>query len=67
MDMEQTETIINQQQYHNKHHNKEVEQDFNGAVFIGKDGNEIPITEAMIQNACNNLHDAWNSSGSDVK
>lgn len=31
----------------------------NGAAIIDEDGHEIPITEAMIQEACENLHDAW--------
>ncbi len=33
-----------------------IEQpDFNGAAIVDEDGNEIKITEAMVQNACENL------------
>jgi len=31
------------------------ETDFNGAALIDENGNEIPITEEMIQNACEEL------------
>jgi len=57
MDMEKTETITK----HTLDYHKKSQMHFNGAVFIDKAGNEISITEAMIQNACKNLHEAWNS------
>ena len=31
------------------------ETDFNGAALIDENGNEIPITEEMIQSACEEL------------
>ncbi|MCG8317405.1 MAG: hypothetical protein MI976_29660 [Pseudomonadales bacterium] len=33
--------------------------DFHGAAIIDADGNEIPITEAMVQRACNELKNSW--------
>lgn len=33
---------------------------FNGAAVIDEQGREIPITEAMIQRACENLAKDWN-------
>lgn len=32
---------------------------FNGAAVIDETGREIPITEAMIQEACENLAQSW--------
>ena len=32
---------------------------FNGAAIIDEHGNEVPITEEMIQAACNELKNAW--------
>jgi len=32
---------------------------FNGAAVVDDLGNETPITESMIQHACNVLHDSW--------
>ncbi len=32
---------------------------FNGAAVIDEQGREIPITEAMIQRACENLAESW--------
>jgi len=58
MDMKKTEIATNQTQ----NCFKKTQKNFNGAIFINKDGKEIPITEAMIQNACKNLHDTWFSS-----
>lgn len=31
---------------------KEQDPDFHGAALIDEDGNEIPITEGMVQEAC---------------
>ncbi|MGB2287999.1 MAG: PA1571 family protein [Porticoccaceae bacterium] len=31
---------------------------FNGAAIIDENGNEIPITEEMVQNACDSLEDS---------
>ncbi|MDX1802722.1 MAG: hypothetical protein R3292_01490 [Alcanivorax sp.] len=33
--------------------------DFHGAAVIDEQGREIPITEAMIQHACERLEQAW--------
>lgn len=33
---------------------------FNGAALIDAQGREIPITEQMIQQACEHLESAWN-------
>ncbi|MDX1696221.1 MAG: hypothetical protein R3208_20825 [Ketobacteraceae bacterium] len=32
---------------------------FNGAAVIDEYGNEVPITEEMIQTACRKLKNAW--------
>ena len=32
---------------------------FHGAALIDEQGREIPITEAMIQEACRRLEQAW--------
>lgn len=44
--------------------------DFRGAAIIDADGQEISITEDMIQEACNGLQDAWqfpcDCSGGDI-
>jgi len=32
---------------------------FNGAALIDAQGREIPITEQMIQKACESLENAW--------
>jgi len=32
---------------------------FHGAAIIDEDGREIPITEDMIQRACEHLEDQW--------
>lgn len=34
---------------------KEQDPDFHGAALIDEDGNEIPITEDMVQEACSDL------------
>ena len=36
--------------------------DFHGAALIDEDGNEIPITEDMVQDAC---HEAAENTGND--
>lgn len=36
-----------------------VQNNFNGAAIIDEFGNEIPITETMIQHACTALTDSW--------
>jgi hypothetical protein len=35
------------------------EPDFHGAAIIDEHGREIPITESMIQKACQALEKAW--------
>ncbi|EKF75150.1 hypothetical protein A11A3_05639 [Alcanivorax hongdengensis A-11-3] len=37
--------------------------DFNGAAVIDEHGREIPITEAMIQRACERLEKSWQYPG----
>lgn len=37
----------------------EREKDFNGAALIDAQGREIPITEDMVQQACEYLEQAW--------
>ena len=39
--------------------NQTSDKHFNGAAIIDEHGNEIPITEDMIQKACAELTDAW--------
>jgi hypothetical protein len=34
---------------------KEQNPDFHGAALIDEDGNEIPITEGMVQEACSDF------------
>jgi len=50
--------------YTNSDHTKtDLEDDLshlNGAMIIDEDGNEVPITEEMIQQACNDLLEAIN-------
>lgn len=38
----------------NYEHTVEPEANFHGAALIDEDGNEIPITEDMVQDACTN-------------
>ena len=38
---------------------KDQEPDFHGAAIIDANGNEIPITEAMVQQACNESKNSW--------
>ena len=33
--------------------------DFHGAAILDEDGNEVPITEDMIRNACRCLQESW--------
>lgn len=33
--------------------------EFNGAAIIDEQGNEVPITEEMVQSACKRLSNAW--------
>ncbi len=37
---------------HKETNPKELEPDFHGAALIDENGNEIPITENMVQKAC---------------
>lgn len=37
--------------------------EFNGAALIDEHGREIPITEAMVQQACKTLANSWNYPG----
>lgn len=39
---------------------QQSQSDFNGAAVIDEQGHEVPITEAMIQQACENLANDWN-------
>ncbi len=39
----------------NKEKTNEQTTDFHGAALIDEDGNEIPITEDMVQDACHTL------------
>ena len=40
-----------------EHNDKHV--DFHGAAIIDASGREIPITEEMVQQACDKLANAW--------
>ncbi len=40
-------------------HSQQPNTQFNGAAVIDDLGREIPITEAMIQRACENLAREW--------
>lgn len=40
-----------------EHNDKHV--DFHGAAIIDANGREIPITEAMVQDACDKLAEEW--------
>ena len=45
------------------HRKMDLEDDlshFNGATIIDENGNEVPITEEMVQQACNDLLEAIN-------
>ena len=37
--------------------NKSTESDFHGAAILNEDGTETPITEDMVQDACEKLND----------
>ena len=41
----------------NSESNKAQATDFHGAALIDEDGNEIPITEDMVQDACHTLEE----------
>ncbi len=41
----------------NKEKTNEQATDFHGAALIDEDGNEIPITEDMVQDACHTLEE----------
>lgn len=36
-----------------------MDRDFHGAAIIDENGKEVPITEDMIQKACQELSNAW--------
>lgn len=38
---------------------QQPKSDFNGAAVIDEQGREVPITEAMIQQACEKLAKSW--------
>jgi len=42
---------------HDKNNQEEAPADFHGAAIIDKDGHEIPITEEMVKDACEDLED----------
>jgi hypothetical protein len=53
----------NEQKNTNNHkQTTEPAADFHGAALIDADGNEIPITEDMVQGACTNLDETEGSS-----
>lgn len=39
--------------------NNAAQHQFNGAAIIDEFGNEVLITETMVQRACNALKDSW--------
>ena len=41
--------------------NQAAKNQFNGGAIVDELGNEIPITETMIQHACSLLTDSWKS------
>lgn len=41
-----------------------LEDQFHGAAIVDENGNETPITEAMVQRACNALSNAWKTPSS---
>jgi len=38
-----------------------VQHQFNGAAIVDEFGQETPITESMVQHACNALNNSWHS------
>ncbi|MCK0152337.1 hypothetical protein MWU49_01350 [Alcanivorax sp. S6407] len=40
-------------------HSQQQHPQFNGGAIIDDQGREVPITEAMIQHACENLARDW--------
>jgi len=44
---------------HTSHSAKDNNVDFHGAAIIDGQGREIPITEDMVQEACNKLEKTW--------
>ena len=42
-----------------KRQNYQPEPDFHGAAVVTADGREIPITEDMVRESLNSLHQAW--------
>ena len=50
----------------NYEHTVEPVADFHGAALIDEEGNEIPITEDMVQDACTNS-DEFDGSTEDKK
>ena len=53
------ERSTNAHQKDNNSANLVTDRDFHGAAIIDENGNEIPITEDMIQDACRELSSAW--------
>ena len=45
--------------------NKDTPADFHGAAVIDKNGQEVPITEEMVQKACSKLEDAKKEKDTD--
>lgn len=40
---------------HKKNDQEESPSDFHGAAIIDNEGHEVPITDEMVKNACENL------------
>lgn len=46
-------------QAHTSNANRQQSSDFHGAALIDQHGREVPITEAMVQQACKHLENSW--------
>jgi len=42
---------------HDSNHQEETPSDFHGAAIIDNEGHEIPITDEMVKDACENLEE----------
>lgn len=60
MNIKDTLDTKGSQQNHNKSSANDDLAHLNGATIIDENGKEIPITEEMIQQACNELLEAVN-------
>lgn len=57
--MPQAKAVQQHSRNENSHGQLSEQRDFHGAAIIDDSGNEIPITEEMIQHACDELSCAW--------